>query len=414
MKAILQFECLKFWYARKNLVVLLVFLAALLAMITYNSIQDGNYWASLEADLNREKALIENEEKAIQDELDAARELVKASNSPEAEAAVKELQEIAGFLQWQRIYCYQQAILAKEYTKDKARERLELWITRDQHLLGGLEEGLVASTSILVQSNTPLEVEERLAVNQALLRDNIEPLNSPYEMTAANFLCHLTSFPWILIVVITLMMLSMDLFSADIEGGAYKILYSQPHKRSTVHAVKFALNIAAGILLVTGLIALTFGLLSLVKGLGETNYPVFYLEGSYSSLVTDSSAADTVLPLIPWSAYIARVIPIYLLMSCFVLALTGTASLLLRSTANALSAVICLLFLDYSFRILFPSGSSVYPFWPFAALGLKDVLQGLYNGSALAYLTLLGAAALLLIAVSLIVLKKQDLKGGPA
>jgi len=414
MKAVLQFEWLKFWYAKKNLVVLLVFLAALLVMITYNTIQDNNYWASLEEDLNQERALIENEEKNIQGELEAAREVAKVADTPEAYAVVDELEKRANFLQRQRMYNYRQAILAKEYTKDNNLERLELWIARDQHLLNGFEEGLVDSTSILAQSATPLEVEERLVVNQALLRDNIEPLNSPYEMTAANFLYHLTSFPWILIVVITLMMLSMDLFSSDIEGGAYKVLYSQPQKRSIVHVVKFVLNIISSILLVTGLIAVVFGVLSLIRGLGDVNYPVFYLEGSYSSLVTGSSAADTVLPLVPWSTYIAKATPIYLLMSCFVLVLTGTASLLLGSTANALSVVICLLFLDYSFRILFPSGSSVYPFWPFAALGLKDVLQGLYNGSALAYLTLLGAAALLLIAVSLIVLKKQDLKGGPA
>ncbi|HBS93269.1 MAG TPA: hypothetical protein DEA85_04565, partial [Firmicutes bacterium] len=69
---------------------------------------------------------------------------------------------------------------------------------------------------------------------------------------------------------------------------------------------------------------------------------------------------------------------------------------------------------DYSFRILFPTGSSFYLAWPFAALGFKDVFQGFYIGSALAYLTLLGGCTFLLLALSLVVLNKQDLKGGPA
>ncbi|MDD2283578.1 MAG: ABC transporter permease subunit [Eubacteriales bacterium] len=414
MKAILQFECLKFWYAKKNLVVLLVFLASLLAMITYNIIQDNNYWAALEVELNQELALIQIEGTNVHEELEMAREAAKAGTTPNAEVVIAELEKKANFLQWQRVYCCQQSILAGEYSKDKAQEKLELWIARDQHLLNGFEEGLVESISILAQSANPLEIEKRLVVNQALLRDNIEPLNSPYEMTAANFLYRLTSFPWILIVVITLMLLSMDLFSADIEGGAYKVLYSQSHKRNQVHAVKFSFNIVASIVLVTGFIALAFGLLSLGKGLGDINYPTFYLEGSYAGLTAGSSAADIVLPLVPWSAYIAGVIPIYLLMSCFTLALTGTASLLLGSTANALSAVICLLFLDYSFRILFPTGSSFYLAWPFAALGFRDVFQGYYIGSALAYLALLGGCTLLLLTLSLVVLKKQDLKGGTA
>ena len=410
MKGILQFECLKSWYAKKNLFVLLVFLAALLAMITYNTILDNNYWANLKEELNRERALIEAEEQNIFDDLKATREVAQAVGTPEVYAEVEALEKCADFIQRQRIYNYQQAMLAKEYTVDIAPEMLELWIARDLHLLNGFEDGLVESTSILAKT-TPLEVEKRLAVNQALFRDNIEPLNSPYEMTATNFLYCLSSFPWILIVVVTLMMLSMDLFSTDTEGGAYKILYSQPQKRSIIHMVKFMLNITVSILLVTGLIALTFSVLSLVKGLGDVNYPVFYMKGSYTSMVIDSSA-DTVLPLVRWSTYIAKVIPIYLLLSCFVLALTGTASLLLGSTANALSAIICLLFLDYSFRILFPPSNNFYLVWPFAALGFQDVLQGFYKGSALAYLSLLGVSTFLLLALSLIVLKKQDLKGG--
>ena len=53
MKAILHFEFLKFWYAKKNLIVLMVFLAALLAMIAYNTILDNNYWATLETMLKK-------------------------------------------------------------------------------------------------------------------------------------------------------------------------------------------------------------------------------------------------------------------------------------------------------------------------------------------------------------------------
>lgn len=411
MKAILHFEFLKFWYAKKNLIVLMVFLAALLAMIAYNTILDNNYWATLEKDLNQERALISNEEIIAQEELKAARMAAKEANIPEVHELVDELKARVDFLHEQRMYSYQQAILAKGYTKVRAQERLELWITRDQHWLKGFEDGLVEPTSILAQNVTPIELEKRLVVNQVLLRDNIEPLNSPYEMTAVNFLYHFTSYPWILIVVITLMMLSMDLYSVDVEGGAYKVLYSQSYKRTTIHGVKFALSVVTCIVLVTSLIALSFGILSLGKGLGDMRYPTFCLEGAYTGLVTDSSVVDTV---VPWLTYITRVLPIYLLMSCFILILAGTASLLLGSTANALSAVVCLLFLDYSFRILFPANSSFYLVWPFAALSFRDVVQGNYIGSALAYLALLGGCILLLPALSLALLNKQDLKGGPA
>lgn len=414
MKGIIQFEFLKFCYSKKNLLVLLFLAIALLAMITYNIFRDNNYWLTVKENLSFENTLLENEERTILEDLDAARKVAKVIDTPDTNAVVAELEIKASFLQKQRLYCYQQIIMARDYSKDKAKERLELWIARDQHLLLGHEAGLIDQTSILAQNGTALEAEKRLAVNQTLLRENIEPLNSPYEMTAVNFLYRLGSFPKILIVVVALMMLSMDLFSGDIEGGAYKVLYSHPQKRASIHGVKLIFNIIASICLVTVLIAVVFAMLSLVKGVGEVHYPTFFLEDSYTIFLTDSTAFNTVLSLVPWSVYITKAIPFYLLLSCFVLSFTGMFSLFLGNTANTLSAVICVLFLDYSFRLIIPSSSNFYLVWPFAALSFNDVFQGVYRGSALAYLFLFGGLTLLFMAFSLIFLIRKDMKGGPA
>lgn len=408
MKALFRFESRVFCYTKKNLAVLLAFILALSFMVIYNNVRDRNYWPAMVKQLDHERALAASEEREVQDELKNTREANKITPNPYLDEQIEFLKEKLSFISEQRFFCLQQREIAKEYSKEKAWEMLELWIERDIHLLSGLEQGLIDANSRIFQE--PLDIQERLAVNQALLHGQVFPLNSPYEMKATNFLYSLISYPWCLIPVIALALLSIDLFSGDFEGGAYKVLYSQAPRRSLIHGVKFVFRIGIGFFAVTGLIAAAFGLLSLFKGLGETSYPIFYAKCSYTIWAT--KAAVSLRPIISWQAFIGRGVPLYLALSLFIPVLTGTLSLLLATGVNTLSAVISLFFLDYSFRLLF-NGSDIFNrVWPLAAMYIKDVLQGYYAGTALNYTVLLGAFSVLLLLLGLTALALRNLEGG--
>lgn len=408
MKALFRFESRVFCYTKKNLAVLLAFILALSFMVVYNNVRDRNYWPAMVKQLDHARALAASEEREVQDELKNTREENKITPNPYLDERIEFLKEKLSFLSEQRFFCLQQREVAKVYSKEKAWEMLELWIERDIHLLSGLEQGLIDANSRIFQE--PLVIQERLAVNQALLHGQVFPLNSPYEMKATNFLYSLISYPWCLIPVIALALLSIDLFSGDFEGGAYKVLYSQAPRRSLIHGVKFVFRIGIGFFAVTGFITAVFGLLSLFKGLGKTSYPIFYANGSYTIWAT--KAAVSLRPIISWQAFIGRGVPLYLALSLFIPVLTGTLSLLLATGVNTLSAVISLFFLDYSFRLLFNGSDTFNRVWPLAAMYIKDVLQGYYAGTALNYTVLLGAFSVLLLLLGLTALALRNLEGG--
>lgn len=398
MKTIISFEHIKIWRSKKVIAVLLLVVLGLVAMIVHNNKLDKGYWSQQEYDIGTERTRIDLLIKQAEAELSTAR-----ISAPDE---VDEINQRLEFIHSQRRLNYDQSVHARFYNDDKQRG-LEIWIKRDRHLLAGLEQGYEFLDANLA------EVRQRLMVNEYLFQENIEPLNSPYEMTATNFIHHLSDYPWILILLVAIGLINIDMFSGDIDGGAYKFLYSQPFKRSKILASKYLVYFLNSFVLVTLVVALVFGVVALKNGIGDFSYPSFYFTPSYSSMAT-AGAADSpeALGFLPWSAYLLRQLPLYTLLCCFVIALIGTASFLLKSTANVLSTLICLLFIDYSIRNLFPMQSKLYMFWPLTASGLNSVLQGLYSLSSLAYVALLGTLAVILIGASLIVLNKWDLTGG--
>lgn len=401
MKRIIIFESLKFWRAKKNLVVFLVFLISLACMVAFNTAQDKTYWNKQVDSIDLEIVQI----KMLINETEAELDHVKNSTPDDLEA-IDQVNKYLDFLNGQRLFNLRQRIHAQQNSHDK-EERLALWIERDQHLLRGLEKGYTFLDEHIAQ------VQQRISVNQYLQENKIEPLNSPYEMTAANFVYHLTGYPWILFILIALALLNIDMFSGDMDGGAYKSLYSQPYRRSKILVGKFLVHFVNSFTVVTGLVVVAFGIVALLNGMGDTTYPTFYYTASYLNMtVPAADAAIGTLSFLPWSNYILRTLPLYLLLCTFFIATTGTASLLLRNTANVFSNLICLLFLDFSIRTLFPVDSRVRMLWPLTAAGLNSVMQGIYSLSASAYLLLLGTLTLAIFAISVLVLNKRDLVGG--
>lgn len=400
MKNLLTFEMKKFCSV-KNAVVVLLALAALMAMVQYNGLRNKSYWGS---ELSQEDVLVLNEYYRLKTEYTAAQ-----NSSPGEVEALRALKEHQEFYYTQHLFIYQQQLMGKNYTPDRAQDKIELALERDRHLLWGLEE-----KGYTYLQETPVEVGQRLAANQCLLDQGIAPLTSPYEMTAVNFLYQLLTYPWVLILLITLALLNVDIFSQEVDGGAYKTLYSQPPTRRQVYRAKYLSYGAASLAVLTVLILLAFALVALVNGVGDPRYPIFYYSQSYRGMATvlPAEAPPAAFTFLPWSAYLLRVLPLYLLFALLIIVATGTASLLLQSTANVLNFAIVLLFLDVLMRTIFPVRSSFYLVWPFTASEINGVLLGAFRLSALACLAQQGSAVLALYLVGGAVLQKRNLAGG--
>lgn len=397
MKNLILYENKRFWQSGKNIVILLALVALLLGMVVYNTFLDKYYWKQQEGALGDEMVLINNEIYSLEALLESSK-----LNKEEDIQGYEEIEAHYGFFRRQYLFNYQERTLAKFYSPDRAIEAVEIALKRDKHILGGLEVGY----NFLGQ--TQAQVKQRIAYNEYILAEGLTPPNSPHEMTAANFLLQLTDYPWMLILLVAIALLNIDLFSGDMEGGAYKHLYSQPIRRSRIYWAKYLVRFFYSFLLVTGLTALAFGAIALKNGIGNLAYPVYYCGGSYHLL----SAAAGSLTFLPWSQFMLRTLPLYALLSLFVTVLIGTASLLLQNTGNALNASFCILVLDFLGRTLFPANSKFYLFWPLTVSGINQVLKGVYRASAASYLLLLTLATALFFFGGQTVLRKQDLVEG--
>jgi hypothetical protein len=143
--------------------------------------------------------------------------------------------------------------MARFHHREEAIERLQLTVERDKHMLQGLEQGYE------LLDHTPEEVKQRIAINEFILENGLTPLNSPHEMKATNFLTQLINYPWILAILIALALLSIDIFSGDVEGGAYKNLYSQPIARGKIYAAKYLIRFFYSFVVIIGVTALVLG-----------------------------------------------------------------------------------------------------------------------------------------------------------
>jgi len=400
MKTIYAFEMNKFWRSKKTIAVLAVLVLALVGMIIYNMEQDKSYWQSQLNELQYERTLVKNEAEKIESQL----EDIHGPDDPEI---IEQLDNQYKLYRAHSLYIYQMELMVKAYLKGEVSpaERIGLWIERDLDLLKKMDAGYSYLNDSLAQ------VRQRLLINENLIQNKITPLNSPYEMTATNFIYQLTNYPWILIVLIALALLNIDMFSGDVEGGAYKFLYSQPFSRIKILTAKYLVSWLNSILAVTLIIIIVFGAVAMVHGLGDLSYPQYYYSESYQSLSSPTRTVET-LSYLPWASYLVRILPLYLLLGTFVIGFIGTVSLLLSNTANTVNVMFCLLIIDFISRTLFSWDSLFYWFWPFTPSRINDVLQGNYAFPASTYLILLEILIISLLATSIIVLRKQDLTGG--
>lgn len=403
MKNLLLFEHLKFWRSRKTLIVLLLLTAALGGMVWYNNSLDKAYWEDIKDTIRHEKTRAYS----VQTEVEAEREAIRR-NDPENSAAIAEITKKRDLIRTQYLFVVQEENIIRAYRDGTATplDMVQVKVNADLHLMKIFEEGYT------FLDETPIQVMQRLAVNQYLLEHGIDPLNSPYQMVGINFLSKLLEYPWILIVVLSLALLTLDMFSGEFEGGAYKVLYSQPFGRGRIHGLKFLVYFGNSFLMVTGLVLAAFILVSLANGLGDLSYPVNYFSASYQGLSTSVADQASALTFLPWLEFVGRALPLYLLLCCFTIALMGASSFFLTTTANVLNGLFCLLILDFVSRTLFSWESAFYTFWPFTVAGLNNVLEGLYHLSAAGYLLLLASLTVLLLGVSLFAIKRRQMTGG--
>lgn len=151
---------------------------------------------------------------------------------------------------------------------------LENQVELDTSFLQGLQNGDIIG-------GEPRElVEMRLALNEELLRRNIEPVHEIYATQGVNFLKSLLNIFLGLGGVILIIFLTGDILAKELERGTIKLLFTQPMSRVSILNSKLIVATISSLLLLlmVGVLALLTG--SLFTGIGSADYPILIQDGT--------------------------------------------------------------------------------------------------------------------------------------
>lgn len=400
--SLIRFEFKKIFLSKKTGIVFLLLLCALLAMVAINVRKDRTYWFG-GGDIGTEEMLVQNSYYLIKGEYSAT------GNTTEEDIEARErLEKHFKFYRAQYLYIYQLRLVGKKVIEAPPNEILRLYIEKDRDLLAGIEDD-----GYDYFGQTPALVRQRLAANEYMWDNDIEPLNSPYEMKGMNFLSQLFNYPWFLLFFAAVALLNVDMFSKETDGGAFKILYSQPWGRRKVFWAKIISHFLVTMAITLASVLFVFLLVTFTNGFGASSYPMFYYSQSFRSL-SPSLINESASIFIPWLSYFPRGLLVFFTAVTTTTVLIGVFSSLLGNTSNALGFSFILLFFNVLFRTIFPTTSLFYSFWPFSALEVNQVLTGAYTLTAMGYLLQLFLLAIGFCMLGAHTLHKRNFHGDAA
>lgn len=375
MKALYRYELHKFIFQKKNgvlIILLLLFLTGFIAM---------NY--------QKDQAYPEDMKNRMMDYAETARDSAKMAstaaiylNDP---TEIRKLEEEAEF--WNKFsgVC---SVLQADYS-DRNHHSLDFLhkeATWYRMISEGREQGY--NTDQITQWNDKT-LQEKMKVNQYLIKENLSPLNSPFECNFFNLINLLFSDYYPLVLTMLFLLMVFDICSSEFENGTYKTIYATPVSRSMILKTKFLFMLSAMIVFIL-LILLVFGIAAIFFGMGSFTYP--YL---INSVISGIAKADGYLFVIFFSN---------LLFMMAVLVCLGYST---HSSSLSLAVVIVLYAVAVIYRQVFDF-EYLYSYLPVCYIFNKEIIQ--YQGTWMSFLSSIGCCTALL-PITGVYFSRQNLNG---
>lgn len=147
-------------------------------------------------------------------------------------------------------------------------EELKVDIQLDENIIDEIKSGDIIS------SEDENVIENRKNINKILLKDNIEPINTRVSTKSFNLMKLILENIVPLILIITILLISSDAVSNEIESGTFKMILTQSVSRKKVILSKIISYSLIGILITIGLFFIFFIISSFIEGAGSLKYPI--------------------------------------------------------------------------------------------------------------------------------------------
>ncbi len=267
-------------------------------------------------------------------------------------------------------------------SKEDWRERLNLQIQLNE---------------LIMQNENPqetqfAELEEEIAIDRILLEKNIEPIDTTCSMLAFNFIALSYSNIMPLLIIMMIAMIGADSISGEYETGTHKPLMTQPMKKSVILFSKYVSNTVV----TSGLVAVVFGiaylLLGLAHGFGSADYPVLLSDGRDMGM----------------GNFVALIIPLILFQIILANAFVLVFSVLFETGSGSIGAAILSFFIIY--LLTFSMGNLLYlSVNPVTYLPMADIIKGTSVGNYAQGIIVLPVSAGALYSMALWIFRRKEI-----
>lgn len=361
MAKIIKNELYKFFKTKKNIIIIIVLFVYLLGINFYNLKEYKSYMKETKQIYHTKYLQAEGNWRGL------SRLLVNADTLSD-----KEIDEIEKQMDFYRAERGSLRFIEAKFIDNRPEYYEDILVytnERYNNMLKGLDNGAVTEKEINLRKE---DIEKEIYLNQYILDNKIEPTINPYTMTGANSLVLFLEGNNLIILIFLIALLSVDIYLSEIEEGSYKVVYTQPFKRKDVFFGKI-ITISIVSLLLLGLAAiLNFGILSIIYGIGNLNYPFITNEIVKHISFSNVHGEYIILPL--WKFVVmgfGLLVPIII----FTITLIIFISIYTDSNKKTMGFSIMLLVLAFIFNNFLTRQSIVNLIYPYCYLYIRNAIE---------------------------------------
>lgn len=369
MIEIIKNEFYKFFKSKKNIIIVIVFIAYLLGMNFYNLNRKSLYMKEQQQAYNNKAAQAD----AILGSTTLLLDKYDELTPKEKETKKKEvLEEEKKFYNVER---NKLLVMAQTYSDDNPDKYKNILIAekdRYENIIKGIEDGVIKKEFLNDKNLTMEEINKKVYINKYILENEIQPILNPYTMTGANSLVMFLEGNNLIILIFLIALLSIDIYLSEVEEGSYKLAYTQPVTRRKIYIGKFITIIVISFLLAIFGILLNFITTSIIFEIGDINYPFITMDSIKTISLSGGYGEYIILPL--WKYFIMGII-LLLPIILFTMGLIMFVSIFTDSSAKTLGFPIMLLVLGFIFNNFVPKESIVNLIYPYSYLFIKNAIE---------------------------------------
>ncbi|GAB6108940.1 ABC transporter permease [Fusibacter bizertensis] len=396
---IIKLEWVKFVESRKNRLIFILLFLFLTGIVFYNQIEYKNYFEI------QEKSMIDQRNKAK----GALRyiSVIKENN--------KEYKENPNEILYLKNEEKNSLTLEYYYKDFKIEDSINMLKAKNkkfENLIFGQKNGFIKAEILKARGQIPISLMRYIAQNNYIIDNEIEPKINPYDLNGANFLLILLKGYTPIILVIFTVLLSMDIFSSEMEEGSYKVYYTQPISRGTIYWAKIlsGLLFSLGTLIV--LISSFFAIISMMNGIGEYYYPEAIASSKILLSFTNNIHNLGAFMIVSRAKLIILGYLLMFIVSLSSIVLAVFISIISKSSAKTLGVFASILLGNFVMNLFLKATSLVMFYFPLSYTNIEKVIYGEINSSYIFGITM----SILIIALFSIIgeriISKSDLLGG--